>query len=94
MDSKSCSRCGRRILVALTNGGKAAAVDVVLDPDPLTPLGELDAQHAGRRTWTLHHTGDVHARGARQITTWPAGSGQRRTVHADHQCQGQGGQGA
>jgi hypothetical protein len=86
MESKACHRCGGSTLVGLSNAGRSLAMDVQLDPEPLTPIGELDALHGGRRTWTMHHTGDVFARGAGRITSWPAGQGQRRTVHADHQC--------
>jgi hypothetical protein len=86
MESKACHRCGARTLVGLSNGGRSAAVDVMLDPEPLTPIGELDALHGGRRTWTMHHTGDVFARSASIITRKVAGCVGRQSVHADHQC--------
>jgi hypothetical protein len=62
-------------------------VDVKLDPLELTPIGELDALHSGRRTWTLHATGDVFARTAGKIRSdTVAGRKGRTTVHADHAC--------
>jgi len=89
MEDSRCHRCQAQTLVGLSNGGRAAAVDVKLDPLELTPIGELDALHAGRRTWTLHATGDVFARTADRIAsgTHVAGSQGRWTVHADHACQ-------
>jgi hypothetical protein len=90
METKACHRCRARTLVGLSNGGRSAAVDVVLDPLELTPLGELDALHEGRRTWTLHHTGDVFVRSAAVIATRVAGCAARQAVHADHACTGQG----
>lgn len=86
METRQCPRCGGRTLAGLSNGGRAAAFDVVLDPAELTAIGELDALHSGRRTWTVHSAGDIHHRGPGQIGTWPAGSGVRRAVHADHDC--------
>jgi hypothetical protein len=86
METRKCPRCRARVLAGVSNGGKAAGMDVQLDPAELTPLGELDAVHAGRRTWTLHSTGDVFVRGTSRFTEWPAGTGNRRTVHADHDC--------
>jgi hypothetical protein len=89
MDSRMCNRCRQPVLVGLSNGGRAAAVDVVLDAGELNPIGELDALHDGRRTWTVHHSGDVHSRSAIGIGRWPAAQGWRRTVHADHRCEGE-----
>jgi len=58
-----------------------------LDPDPLTPVGELDAAMAGRRTWTLHTgVGELHPRGGWTIRTRPAGTRPGQTVHATHSC--------
>ena len=88
METSRCHRCSQPLLVGLSNGGRAAAVDVTLDPLELTPIGELDALHSGRRTWTLHATGDVHARTAAVISQRVAGCDGRWTVHADHACQG------
>jgi hypothetical protein len=86
METKRCPRCGEQTLAGLSNAGRAAALDVALDLLELDAAGELDAVRGGRRTWTLHHVGDVFARGPRQIIQWPAGQAPRRTVHADHVC--------
>lgn len=87
MDRKKCRRCGRDVLSGTSNGGRAAGVDVQLDLLELTPLGELDAAHDGRRTWTMHSNGDVHVRGPVAMLERPAGHALRQTVHADHRCE-------
>ena len=86
MERKSCHRCGRATLTGLSNGGRCAAVDVRLDVTELDPVGELSALHEGRRTWTLHATGDAFMRDTAEIGKWPAVRSWRRTVHADHRC--------
>jgi hypothetical protein len=94
MDSKRCGRCGQTTLAGLSNGGRSAALDVVLDPEPLTPIQELAAlaYTGGRlcRTWTLHSCGDAHARTAAVILARPAGSTWRQTVHREHHCISKG----
>lgn len=90
MERRPCPRCGRQVLAGLSNGGRAAALDVQLDPLELTPLGELDALHSGRLTWTVHHTGDVFARSTLTIEQRPAGQTWRQAVHADHVCTEEG----
>lgn len=91
MDRTRCPRCRQTTLVGLSNGGRAAALDLQLDVLELDPAGELDALHDGRQTWTLHAVGDAFARSAAIIVARPAGQGWRQTVHADHACR-QGGQ--
>lgn len=54
---------------------------------PLTPTGELGAVLAGLTTYTHHHgPGELHHRNPWTITTRPAGSRARQTVHATHRC--------
>ena len=61
--------------------------DVRLDPEQLTPLGELRALVAGRATYTVHtSTGAVFHRGAYEIRQRPAGTRPRQEVHAEHAC--------
>lgn len=61
--------------------------DVRLEPEVLTPLGELRVILAGGRTYTRHvYSGAVHHRGAYEIRTRPAGSRPRQDVHAGHRC--------
>jgi hypothetical protein len=92
METRQCGRCRTGVLVGLSNGGRALAQDVTLDLVELTPLGELDALHSGRRTWTVHAaSGHVYARDPAGIGRWPAGQVQRQSVHADHRCRGEEG---
>jgi hypothetical protein len=90
MQTRRCPRCGRSILAGYSNGGRALAVDVRLDPDPLDAAGELAALHQGRRTWAVHpgivDAGEAYARTAGTIGRWPAALTLRPQVHADHRC--------
>jgi hypothetical protein len=77
----SCRTCGAEVLEVRTSSG----FDVVLDPEPLTPVDELRALVAGCRTYTRHLNGDVHPRTAHKIRAAPAGSTPRSTVHRTHE---------
>jgi hypothetical protein len=76
------------VLKGQTNGGRGAALDVVLDSRPLDPGQELAALTGGRLswTWTVHSIGDAHARTAAVILARPAGTMARQAVHAEHHC--------
>lgn len=89
MDTRKCSRCRASTWPAVDNGGRAG-LPVVLDPTPLDSMGELGALLTGRRTYTVHRNGDVHARTVQSIRGRPAGRTLRQTVHADHACTDQG----
>lgn len=89
MQQVNCPRCSRQTLAGQSNGGRALATDIRLDPSPLDPAGELLALVTGRRTWTVRHGMhgmDAWSRDAATITRWPAGSRPRHGVHADHAC--------
>lgn len=79
----SVCRCTEpEVLEVRTSNG----FDVKLDPTPLTPLDELRALVAGRRTYTLYVVaGEVHPRSASKIRWSPAGHTPRATVHAQHE---------
>jgi hypothetical protein len=80
----TCRRCGAPILTA--RAGRVAALDVVADPEPLTPMQELLALLAGQLTWHLV-TGSL---GTQRITWRTATSIRagppRHPVIADHTC--------
>lgn len=89
MDRRKCSRCGATTWPA-SDGGNRGGLPVTLDPTPLDSMGELGALLTGRRTYTVHANGDVHARTVQTIRTRPAGAALRQTVHADHACTDRG----
>ena len=81
---RRCRSCGVATLVAWQDGKlDAVAVDEVV----LTPLGELQAVTAGRRTFAHWGgvSGQLDLRGARQISRWPAGD-RRQAVRPEHRC--------
>lgn len=64
------------------------SIEVVLDPEPLDPEGELAAILDGRWTVTLHTGADQLAmRGARAIEGRPAGTRTRELVLREHRCE-------
>lgn len=74
-------RCGELIMAALDHW--ACAITVHLDPWPLSPVGEVEALRAGRRTYQMREWGVRH-RNAYRITGNPPGP--RTTVLAEHRC--------
>ena len=81
---RRCRSCGAATLVAWQDGKLDA---VVVDPIDLTPLGELQAVCAGRRTFAHWGgpSGQLDLREARQIARWPAGN-RAQAVRPEHRC--------
>ena len=81
---RRCRSCGASTLVAWQDG---KLDPVAVDPIDLTPLGELQATCAGRRTFAHWGgaSGQLDLREARQITRWPAGD-RRQAVRPEHRC--------
>lgn len=80
-----CPRCRALVLTGVT---ERPGHEVVLDPEPLDPAGELDAVLDGRRTVTLHTVaGRLTVRGARAIEERPAGTRPREQVLRQHRCE-------
>jgi len=78
-----CRHTAPEVLEVRTETG----FDVKLDPTPLTPVEELAATVAGRRTYSRRWVrGEVYSRSAYKIRVEPAGSNPYVTVHAEHQC--------
>lgn len=62
-------------------------LDVVVDPAPLSPIGELQALLGGVHTYTHHVVpGELCWRYPLVIRSRPAGTAPRQTVHAAHRC--------
>lgn len=82
MRTRTCHTCSARILVALDD----RALDVTLDPAPLSPRGEALAILSGRKTFTVERP----RRGAREVwkrRAYHVGSETySATVHANHLC--------
>lgn len=82
----TCPRCHAPVITA--RAGRIAALDVVADPTPLTPIEEVVTLLAGHLTWHLV------TEWGRQRITWRhptdirAGPA-RHPVVADHVCQTQ-----
>lgn len=78
-----CPYCSADTLVAWQDGLFEA---VHVDPLELTPLGELQAHLANRRTFNHWggQGGGLTTRDARHITRWPAG--QRTHIRPEHRC--------
>lgn len=77
-----CRKCGADVLVAFRNSRFEA---IAVDPIPLSPRGEYEAHHTGRRTFTNWGDG-LDVRGAFDILLDPAGSIPDKPVHAEHDC--------
>ena len=75
-------RCGAIVLAALDHW--ACALQVICDPYPLSPLGEVHALRDGRRTYQVRPWG-VLVRTAHRIAGNPPGD--TRTVLAAHVCE-------
>lgn len=73
-------RCGGLVLVALDHW--ACALEVICDPYPLSPVGEVEALRDGRRTYQVRAWG-VRYRNGYRIREKPAGT---VTVLTDHIC--------
>lgn len=73
-----CDKCKLQVLSATYD-----ALPVILDPQPLSMLGELDALASRNRTWFIAAEA-LWKRTAWAIKTSPKGFG--GTVHRTHQC--------
>lgn len=90
-NTRRCPTCKASVLVGLNDD--LAAFQVVVDPTPLTPIGEALALLAGRPTLHLH-TDHTHRRYLARRDRWhikgqPAGSIDRLypfDVVAEHVC--------
>lgn len=81
----TCPRCRTEVLTGVTG---RPGIEVVLDPAPLDPVGELDAILDRRATVTRHTLGgQLTLRNGRQITDRPAGTRDRETVLREHRCE-------
>ncbi|MEU6647709.1 hypothetical protein ABZ863_35030 [Saccharomonospora sp. NPDC046836] len=81
----TCQRCGAPVLTG--RAGRIAALDVIADPQPLTPDAERLALDAGRLTWCLTTTPHTPAR-IRWRNQWHAVGGRcDHTVIATHVCR-------
>jgi hypothetical protein len=80
----TCPRCGAQILRA--RPGRVAAIDVIADAEPISPLDEIRALLEGRLTWHLV----IGALGTRRITwrgtTHIQAGPPRHPVLRDHRC--------
>ena len=74
-------RCGATVLVALDHW--ACALQVICDPYPLSPLGEVHALRNGRRTYQVRGWGVAYRYGYRIKGNPPSA---RCTVLAAHVC--------
>jgi hypothetical protein len=79
----TCGRCHAPVLTA--RAGRIAALDVVADPTPLTPIEEVVTLLAGRLTWHLITEWNRQRITWRHPTDIRAGLA-RHPVIADHQC--------
>lgn len=83
----TCTRCGAEVLRA--RAGRIAALDVVADPEPITPLQEIHTLLAGRLTW--HLVTEKWGVGSGQRITWRGATNiqagpAKHPVVADHEC--------
>lgn len=79
----NCPTCGAPVIVALLGGVMPA---IAVDPVALTPLGELQAITAGRRTVEQWQSG-LDLRSAWHIAGHPAGADDREhPVRPEHRC--------
>lgn len=79
-------RCGAPVLTGLD--ADRAALQVTVDPAPLTAIGEAAALILGRQTYELHTAGDrqeLDYRDRHRITARPANLEKSHVVQA-HEC--------
>lgn len=76
---RRCTTCHAPTLAAINDLG----LDTHTDPQPLTPLGELQAHITGRDTYA-HDMGALDTRDAPFITFLPAGGA--TPIYATHVC--------
>lgn len=77
-----CS-CGQRVIAAWLDG---TGPTITVDPIALTPLGELQAQVAGRKTVEHWHDG-LALRRPEAITRWPADTNPHAfPIRPEHEC--------
>ncbi|WP_067428314.1 hypothetical protein [Nocardioides jensenii] len=84
--ARSCT-CGAQILAGLD--ATIAALQVFVDPIPLSPLGEAMALLEGRRAVSLNREGGTWVLNDRydlQIEGWPAGTKRGEDVLREHRC--------
>jgi hypothetical protein len=92
--SRQCGKCGAVVVVGLTP--EPCSHRAVLDPSPLSMLGELQALLAGRFTYDLGvHGGrlEIEDRDASHIEGSPAERPDAYRAHSDvlaaHKCSGE-----
>jgi hypothetical protein len=84
---RPCPNCGTWTIAGLDDD--TCAFETYADPQPLTPIGEVLATLARRRTYELIHVGgryELNPRSSRRITYAPAGTQARTDVLAIHRC--------
>ena len=74
-------KCQREVLAALDY--HIAAIEVLVEPYPLSRRGEVEALRDGRATYQIRHYG-LGRRRAPHIRTSPA---ETTTVLAEHRCE-------
>ena len=79
---RHCSACGLGVWAAWRDG---LFETVLADPIALTPLGELQAVTAGRRTLT-HWRDGLDLRRPESITRWPANDSAAYPIRPEHRC--------
>lgn len=80
-------RCGEQVVFGLDD--VMCALEVHVDPVPVSPLGEALALIEGRRTLALHREGAkfvLDVRSSSHIVKRPAGAGTREDVLRQHRC--------
>lgn len=86
---RSCpGRCGQQLLSGLDDPA-TCALEVRVDPVPLSPLGEALAVVEGRYTVALHREAGrlvLDPRSPYDIAARPAGTGDREDVMRQHRC--------
>lgn len=78
-------RCGQQVWTG-HEAERSGALPYLIEPEPLTPQGELEAVAAGLVTYCVHANGDVHTRTPEKIRRRIAGVHPRMSVHAEHRC--------
>ena len=84
---RPCPRCRRLVIVGLDDD--RCAMTATVDPQPLTPAGELSALLTGRPTYTLTPQRNAYTLNRRDqfaIAAKPAGTLRNADVVAAHEC--------